>query len=982
MASTILAIVEYGAQKQRMSLDPHSSYQDICNQIYSLFKLDPINSKYSLQRQDSLKFGSFINIDERTFQNELKQYAIKNKQNPVLRLRLTPAISKNTSKPVNGVLNGEKAWSTSSSQCQHDESDRASTNSAATIDIKQLIRKCLTNLKETTENIQLLDRYFHPEDYIDDECQLTNKSSTNIQQAALPVNTSMNREILQAASISESRITTSNIIDELIPGLNHLMSTQQTLLSASSLITTDKPVESSPIPPQTTVNYHTQAPVNNQILTSVPNSTNVQTRSSNKSFSNRLGVMIQPNQTQNSVVQEPKSVSPCHQYIPQKTKSPCIVKQSIVMSHEKHQNEISSHTIVPPPPPSPPPQPPKLKYKIELKQYEFGAALEGIVSVASNASYFFLQLIDERKDEFDHLSKSLHEYYSNLDKNSNYRPSPGDYCVAMYTEDARWYRARIIRYISDQTCEVFYVDYGNMEELPIEFLHEILPDFVRLPARSIACTITEILPPIGQEGWTKRATFAFASRCSNERVQATVVESTNMKWPMHLVQLRVSKTQEDIGTSLETCKLARHVSNHEICDFWSNKIRLEQYILYNLPEPNPDRFPFIEQGTSSYFHYMTTNPIPVKNEKEQHPNPFLSSSLQRTPSTDRSTKEETTPALEEVKPLQENNNQTTSSIISNNEPNEIELNKQSTLDVSQEKKEEHEQFDGTTTPSSSLNPDATPFVIFSTSKTDTNQSTSTGNESDDEIDSNETPAMSDSSERPRMPIKEEVIVDTNLTPSTPLLKSWLPIEVTHIETPTRFYIRYIYGPSWNLGNGSTPELTNKKEEPEKNVVLKELTQEMTLCYSKHKRICPGDSYDEGELVAVKFRSQWHRGRFIQYKPNIDFAHIFFVDYGYTRSVPISMIRPINNRFVLHAEQAHLVHLHQPDQRRGRKEWDTKVIEEFQEMTKDGTNLYSRIVSEANTIELMSYDPLTKKWFSFYEHFVKHLNHCDNIELSS
>ena len=75
-------------------------------------------------------------------------------------------------------------------------------------------------------------------------------------------------------------------------------------------------------------------------------------------------------------------------------------------------------------------------------------------------------------------------------------------------------------------------------------------------------------------------------------------------------------------------------------------------------------------------------------------------------------------------------------------------------------------------------------------------------------------------------------------------------------------------------------------------------------------------------------------------------------------------------------------MHQPGQRRGRKEWHTKVIEEFREMTKDGTNLYSRIVNEPNTIELMSYDPLTKKWFSFYEHFVKHLNHCDNIEPTS
>lgn len=49
------------------------------------------------------------------------------------------------------------------------------------------------------------------------------------------------------------------------------------------------------------------------------------------------------------------------------------------------------------------------------------------------------------------------------------------------------------------------------------------------------------------------------------------------------------------------------------------------------------------------------------------------------------------------------------------------------------------------------------------------------------------------------------------------------------------------------------------------------------------------------------------------------------------------------------------------------------------MVKDGTSLYARIVNEPDTIELMSYDSLTKKWFSFYEHFVKHLHSHDNIE---
>lgn len=49
------------------------------------------------------------------------------------------------------------------------------------------------------------------------------------------------------------------------------------------------------------------------------------------------------------------------------------------------------------------------------------------------------------------------------------------------------------------------------------------------------------------------------------------------------------------------------------------------------------------------------------------------------------------------------------------------------------------------------------------------------------------------------------------------------------------------------------------------------------------------------------------------------------------------------------------------------------------MTKDGIDLYTRIINEPNTVDLMSYDPLTKKWFSFYEHFVKHLNNNDIIE---
>jgi hypothetical protein len=102
----------------------------------------------------------------------------------------------------------------------------------------------------------------------------------------------------------------------------------------------NKPVESSPVLPQTIVYHQTQTSTS---------TTNMQSRSSNKSFSNRLGMMIPSNQIQNLIVQESKSISSAHQYLPQKSKSPIIVKQAIISPNNKNQNESHSNEILPPP---------------------------------------------------------------------------------------------------------------------------------------------------------------------------------------------------------------------------------------------------------------------------------------------------------------------------------------------------------------------------------------------------------------------------------------------------------------------------------------------------------------------------------------------------------------------------------------------------------------------------------------------------------
>jgi hypothetical protein len=50
---------------------------------------------------------------------------------------------------------------------------------------------------------------------------------------------------------------------------------------------------------------------------------------------------------------------------------------------------------------------------------------------------------------------------------------PGLACCAMFSEDNQWYRARVVRVIQVDVVEVFFVDYGNTEHVPVTALRKI-----------------------------------------------------------------------------------------------------------------------------------------------------------------------------------------------------------------------------------------------------------------------------------------------------------------------------------------------------------------------------------------------------------------------------------------------------------------------------------------------------------------------------
>jgi len=86
--------------------------------------------------------------------------------------------------------------------------------------------------------------------------------------------------------------------------------------------------------------------------------------------------------------------------------------------------------------------------------------------------------------------------------------SIGDFCVARFSEDHLWYRARVVLnnsmvyrilfqknildWISDESVLIVFIDYGNSESKPPNEIYPLTESLARLPAMTVACTLNEV----------------------------------------------------------------------------------------------------------------------------------------------------------------------------------------------------------------------------------------------------------------------------------------------------------------------------------------------------------------------------------------------------------------------------------------------------------------------------------------------------------
>lgn len=139
--------------------------------------------------------------------------------------------------------------------------------------------------------------------------------------------------------------------------------------------------------------------------------------------------------------------------------------------------------------------------------------MEVYVSAAVNPSQFWLQIVGPNANELDQLVEEMTDYYSKQENKELHKleePNIGEIVAAVFSFDFKWYRAEIVSIKTNEdkkVAQLYYVDYGDTDDVLLSEIYELRTDFLRLRFQAIECYLAKIKPKEGD--WTFEACDSF-----------------------------------------------------------------------------------------------------------------------------------------------------------------------------------------------------------------------------------------------------------------------------------------------------------------------------------------------------------------------------------------------------------------------------------------------------------------------------------------
>ncbi|XP_043284054.1 tudor domain-containing 6 isoform X2 [Venturia canescens] len=149
-----------------------------------------------------------------------------------------------------------------------------------------------------------------------------------------------------------------------------------------------------------------------------------------------------------------------------------------------------------------------------------------VVSHAENSSSVWLKRQMELDADTEQLSQ-LFDYYSACGDDKKPVMTPGTLCAAK-SADENWYRSKILS-VTETSVTVHYIDYGNCEDLPLDSLRVLEPQFYAQPELAIKVALT-----VDVGGTIEQQQEILANHILNQEFTATMY-NVHKKWVAELV---------------------------------------------------------------------------------------------------------------------------------------------------------------------------------------------------------------------------------------------------------------------------------------------------------------------------------------------------------------------------------------------------------------------------------------------------------------
>ena len=142
------------------------------------------------------------------------------------------------------------------------------------------------------------------------------------------------------------------------------------------------------------------------------------------------------------------------------------------------------------------------------------------VSWIDSPDRFYVKLaVKETVQQYEAVGEQLHQTCENSNL-SVHAAKVGDFCASKFAGE--WCRCKVEALLGNGLARVFYVDFGNREDVQLVMLKPLTNEFRVLPAQALQCVLADVRPQEG--GWTPKAVQWLRDTIFNKILEAAVVK--------------------------------------------------------------------------------------------------------------------------------------------------------------------------------------------------------------------------------------------------------------------------------------------------------------------------------------------------------------------------------------------------------------------------------------------------------------------------